>query len=354
MIARAVVRQAFDHPREFTSSPLYRALSHTVVDNERLLDLASRGTAGQYPTFLFFGAIHLVLLAGADHPLARFYPSVVGAGAAPADDAGPALVSFCETYEAELTEVISTRLVQTNHVQRALGLRIGLAAIAREIRAPLHLIEVGASAGLNLRFDRYGYRVAGRAFGDPTSEVQIVADVYGPRPAPDLDVLPAIASRCGVDLHPIDPRDPDARAWLEALIWPENQHQRALLAAALRLVDADPVAIHPGDAIDVLPALADSLPVGAPRVVFHSATRLHVAVDRRDAFDGAILACGRTGPLWWLSVEDAPDSTGPRARSGPALTLRAPDGEMTTLAVLDGHLGWVEMLGGSAYGVDSR
>lgn len=353
MIDRAVVRRAFDRPREFTSSPLYRALSRTVVDDERLLNLASRGTAGQYPTFLFFGAIHLLLLAGADHPLAQFYPSVVGAGAAPADKAGPALVSFCATHEAELTEVISTRLVQTNHVQRALGLRIGLAAIAREIRAPLHLIEVGASAGLNLRFDRYGYRIAGRAFGDPTSDVQIVADAYGPTPAPDLDVLPTVASRCGVDLHPIDPQDSAARAWLEALIWPENQHQRALLAAALRLVDADPVTIHPGDAIDVLPVLADSLPAGEPRVVFHSATRLHVPADRRNAFDDAILACGRTGPLWWLSVEDAPDSTATPARSGTALTVRAPDGERTTIAVLDGHLGWVQMLPGSASGVGS-
>lgn len=347
MIDRAVVRRAFDHPREFTSSPLYRALSRTVVDDERLLGLASRGTAGQYPTFLFFGAIHLLLLAGADHPLARFYPSVVGAGAAAPDEAGPALVSFCETYEAELAGVISTRLVQTNHVQRALGLRIGLAAIAPEIPAPLHLVEVGASAGLNLRFDRYGYRVGNRVFGDPASEVQIVADAHGPSPVPDLDALPAVASSYGVDLHPIDPRDANDRAWLEALIWPENQHQRAMLAAALRLVGADPVTIHAGDAIDVLPVLADSLPVGEPRVVFHSATRLHVPADRRDAFDDAILACARTGPLWWLSVEDAPDAAGALPRAGTALGLRAPDGKKSTLAVLDGHLGWVQMLPGS-------
>jgi hypothetical protein len=352
VIDRAVVRRAFDRPREFTSSPLYRALSRTVVDDERLLDLASRGTAGQYPTFLFFGAIHLLLLAGVDHPLARFYPSVV-AGAAPPDGAGPALVSFCTAYEERLSELISTRLVQTNHVQRALGLRIGLAAIARDTSTPLHLIEVGASAGLNLRFDRYGYRIAGRAFGDPTSGVQIVADAYGPTPVPDLDVLPAVASRSGVDLHPIDPRNPDARAWLEALIWPENRHQRALLAAALRVVDAHPVTIHPGDAIDVLPVLAESLPVGEPRIVFHSATRLHVPADRRPAFDDAILACGRTGSLWWLSVEDAPDSTVNPARSGTALKVRAPDGDTTTIAVLDGHLGWVQMLPGSAPGVTS-
>jgi hypothetical protein len=55
---RGQLRRAFESPREFTSSPLYRALSRTVAAEDRLLDLASRGRPGQYPTFLFFGAVH--------------------------------------------------------------------------------------------------------------------------------------------------------------------------------------------------------------------------------------------------------------------------------------------------------
>ena len=344
--AREQLRQAFESPREFTTSPLYRALSRTVAAEDRLLDLASRGRPGQYPTFLFFGAVHHLLLAGADHPLAQYFPSVSAGRTTPADEPGPALLSFCETYERELTEVISTRLVQTNQVQRALGLRFGLSRIAEQVSSPVQLIEVGASAALNLRFDRYGYRIGGRQFGDPESPVQLSADLYGTGPLPDLDALPEIAGVLGVDLNPIDVRDADSRRWLEALIWPENHDQRALLGAALDLVAADPPEIRAGDAIDVLPGIARTLPAGQPRVVFHSATRMHVPEDRLDAFDAAIATLGETGPLWWLSVEESPDPD-PRpdpSRSGAALHLRTPDGERQILAVVEGHLRWIETL----------
>ena len=167
MADRDRVRQAFQHPTEFTTSPLYRALSQTVATHDQLLDLAARGRPGQYPTFLFFGAVHQLLLRGADHPLARFYPSIAGRWALPPDEVGPALVSFGVMFETELAEIISSRLVQTNHVQRALGLRLGLSMIAAAVTGPVHLIEVGASAGFNLRFDRYGYRLDGLAVRGP-------------------------------------------------------------------------------------------------------------------------------------------------------------------------------------------
>ena len=90
----------FENPREFTTSPLYRCLSRTVAATGQLLDLACLGQPGQYPTFLFFGAVHLLLLAGADHPLARFYPSIAGERALPPEDAGPDLVSFGREHAA--------------------------------------------------------------------------------------------------------------------------------------------------------------------------------------------------------------------------------------------------------------
>jgi len=343
---REQVRAAFENPREFTTSPLYRCLSRTVAATDQLLDLACLGQPGQYPTFLFFGAVHLLLLAGADHPLARFYPSIAGQRALPPEGAGPDLVSFGREHAAELAATIGTRLVQTSQVQRAAGLRLGLSVIAGEVPGPVHVIEAGASAGLNLRFGRYGYRLNERQFGDPASPVQLIADCYGPGPLPDLDRQPAIASVLGIDLHPVDAADPGERAWLEALVWPENQRQRALLAAALELAAADPPPLRAGDVIDVLPGIAAALPGGQPRVVFHSATRLHVPPGRLAAFDAAIERAGDTGPLWWLSIEDAPDpKSRPRsARRGPALRLRRPGAAAAeTIAIVDGHLAWIEM-----------
>ncbi|WP_165845430.1 DUF2332 domain-containing protein [Streptacidiphilus pinicola] len=349
---RALVRRAFAEPGEFATSPLYQALSRTVAADDALLELAAAGRPGQYPTFLFFGAVQQVLLTGAgDDPLAAYYPSLLpdGVAARPAEEAGPALVAFCARHADALRAVIGSRLVQTNQVQRSLGLRFALAAIADEIGdRPVHLIEVGASAGLNLRFDRYGYRLGGRRFGEPDSPVQLVAELHGDGELPDLDALPALASVRGVDLNPVDVLDPDDRQWLRALVWPEHHDQRILLTAALDLVAGDPPPIVRGDAIDVLPGLAAGLPDGEPRVVFHSATRMHVPAERRAAFDGAIASLGETGPLWWLSVEDVPDPDPrtDRSRGGAGLQLRGPDGEARVLAVVEGHLRWVETLPG--------
>ncbi len=344
------VRRAFANPVEFTTSPLYRALSRTVAASDDLLDLAGQGRPGQYPTFLFFGAVHRLLLRGTKHPLAAYYPSVVGQAALPAAEAGPALESFGRTYAGELAETIRTRLVQTSVVQRTLGLRIGLSTIAASgpepAAGPLHVIEVGASAGLNLRFGRYGYRLGGRQYGDPDSPVQLAADVYGPGSLPDLDRMPAIGRVQGVDLNPVDATDPDAREWLEALVWPENHAQRELLSRALALIAADPPPIRAGDAIDVLPGLAARLPAGEPRLVFHAATRMHVPREGRPAFDAAIRAAGETGPLWWLSIEGGPkpDPRPGPARPGAALELCDPAGNTRTVAVVDGHLRWIETL----------
>jgi len=327
----STVARCFADAREFPSSPLYRALARTVAGNAALLRLAARGQPGQYPTFLFFGAVHALLLAGADHELARYYPSLAGANALPPDAAGPALVAFCAAYEAELAALIETCLVQTNVVKRALALRLGLAAIGRQVARPVHLIEIGASAGLLLRFDRYGYRLGGRHFGDPDSPVQIAAEWRSDRAVPDLDRLPPLASVTGVDLHPLDARDAADRRWLEALVWPENRHEADLLRHALAIVAADPPALRAGDAIDVCPAIARELPPGEPRVVFHAVTRLHVPADRLAAFDAAIASLGENAPLYWLSFEGQ-----------GALDLRDPSDALTHLATVEGHLEWVQ------------
>ena len=220
--------------------------------------------------------------------------------------------------------------MQTNVVKRALALRLGLAVIGRSTAAPVHLIEVGASAGVLLRFDRYGYTLGGRRFGDPRSPVHVVAEWRGDAAVPDLDVLPPLAGVMGVDLNPLDARNADDRRWLEALVWPENRLEADLLRQALAVVAADPPPIRAGDAIAVCPSLAEELPPGEPRVVFHAITRLHVPPDRLDAFDAALASLGSNGPLYWLSLEGQGE-----------LDLRDPGGAVTHLARVGPRLEWV-------------
>lgn len=172
--------------------------------------------------------------------------------------------------------------------------------------------------------------VGSRRFGDPQSPVQIAAEWRGSLPISDLDLLLPLASVTGIDLHPLEPRDAADRRWLEALVWPENRHEAALLHRALAVVAADPPVMRGGDAIDVCPALAAELPPGEPRIVFHAITRLHVPPANLGAFDAALATLGENAPLYRLSLEGQGE-----------LDLRDPSGSLTHLARVGPRLEWL-------------
>ena len=326
------MRAAFVDPQEFWSSPLYRHLCAVVAGDSFLVGVAAHVRAGQGPTFAFFGAVHWVLLGGAQHELAEYYPSVRGLSARPVDDgAGEALISFAHEHADELQDILATRLVQTNHVQRAVGLRLGLAAIAADVGPrPAHLLEVGSSAGLVVRQARYGYRLGGESFGDRHSLIQLSAQWRSDRPVPDLDDVPLIGSTAGIDLNPLNPEDENDRRWLEALVWPENRAQAQLLRAALRLAADTPITVLQGDAVDRCPDWAQTIPSRAPRIVFHCATRMHVPIGRRALFDNAINDIGNDGPLYVIAIDD------------DGLSITRPDGRHDIAFNVDGHLDWAQ------------
>jgi hypothetical protein len=340
----ALAEHFADAPADFTTSALYRSLCPVVADDRPTLELLTRRRTGQQASFLFFGVVHELLLRGAPHPLRAYYPSVVGAATRDPAGAGPLLIDFCRRYRAELVALIETRLVQTNVVRRVVALRFALWAIGRSCRQPVHLIEVGASAGILLLVDRYRYLIGDREFGDPDAVVAVDSQWRGRQPPPDLDDVRPIASRIGIDLNPVDVTDADDRRWLRALVWPEDLAEAALLDATLDEVAKDPPTIITGDAIDICPALGRDLPPGEPRVVFHSATRMHVPVERRIEFDRAIDSIGADGPLYhvWLEPPSAPHHPYPGGDGG-VVSLHGPDDERPSpLVRVDGHLYWLE------------
>lgn len=326
------VRAAFTDPEEFWSSPLYRRLSSVVASDSFLLGLAAKVRPGQVPAFAFFGAVHALLLSGTVHPLGEYYPSLRGESARPPDDdAGAALTAFAHQHEFAIQRLLKSRLVQTNHVQRAVGLRMGLAAISAQVEGrPAHLLEIGSSAGLVLRHDQYGYRLGERRFGDRHSPVQLVSEWRSPLKVPDLDAIPLIVSTTGIDLNPLDAASEADRRWLEALVWPEDRHKAELLRAALALASEKPVVTLAGDATDLCSRWANALPVDQPRIVFHCATRMHVPLARRAAFDRAIESAGNDGPLYHIAIE------------GDGLIITGPNRDTIARYDVDGHLAWAQ------------
>ena len=132
---------------------------------------------------------------------------------------------------------------------------------------------MGSSAGLCLYPDRYSYEFDGRPVG-ARSTVHLTCSTTGPVPVPDR--LPDVVARVGIDQNPLDPADPDDRAWLRALIWPGGNAAARLerLDAAAAIAAQEPATVLTGDLVDRLPEALDRLPSDCTPVVFHTAVLL--------------------------------------------------------------------------------
>src|SRR2546421_4431135 len=144
----------------------------------------------------FMRSVHRLVLEGRAPELARHYPSA-GGESGRAEEAWDAFRRTVEENIEDLDALVG-QPCQTNEVGRSRALIGGLLHVARETGLPLRILEVGASAGLNLRWDHYGYRAGDLAWGDPASPVQF-DDVYeGTRPP--FDIRAVVDERTGCDL----------------------------------------------------------------------------------------------------------------------------------------------------------
>ena len=243
-----------------------------------------------------------------------------------------ALMAHQDAVRAEMVR----RRTQTNEPARCAVLLPALAQLA----GPLALLEVGASAGLCLLPDRYGYAYTGvTPFGaEPVFPCNANAATRVPARLPD------IVWRGGVDLNPLDVCNDDDMAWLEMLVWPDQPDRAARLHAAIAVARKDPPRIVAGDLLTALPALAAEAPKDATLVVFHTAVLAYVA----DAADRAGFArTVRDLGAVWISNEApfvfpgiAARLCGP-VRRGPMLL--AVDGE--PVAWTDPHGAWIDWIG---------
>jgi hypothetical protein len=290
--------------RECHVSPLYERLSLGIADDPELLAIAAQAKPGQPVPNLFLGAVHYLLLGGAQHPLAHFYPSLSQTASLSADPC-PSFRAFCLEYRHDLLELISSRLVQTNEVRRCGCLLPAFTHVTQQAGGrPLALVEIGASAGLNLLWDRYGYDYgSGRRYGNPRSPVQIVCGLRGDRHLPLTAVWPVVTMRVGLDLNPIDVRDPDAALWLRALVWPDEVGRAELLQQAVQVAQQDPPRLLAGDALDILPEVLATIPPDQAECVFHTHTINQFRPEARARLAELLAEHARGRDLYRVSIE---------------------------------------------------
>jgi hypothetical protein len=198
------------------------------------------------PLLLLASLRNDALVEGAAHPL---WPVVVEAGPDAPLPTAPQLREAVDPSRARFWDTVTRRAVQTNETSRAVAW-LWPAGLLGSIdpENPLHLVDVGTSAGLNLVAD------------DPGLRMTWMVDGEGPL---RIEGLPPLASRLGLDLNPLDVRDPDNARWLLACVWPSNRERierleagiSAFMRAARRatppVLEACPIEEVPGRAADV-------------------------------------------------------------------------------------------------------
>ena len=239
-------------------SPAYEALASAVADDAGIASfVASLPAAKRQPNLLFAAARYLL---GA--------PASIGS-----------LRALVGESPAELAAVMRARRTQTNEPARCAVLLPALA----QLPEPLALVDVGASAGLTMLFDRYsydygGHRLAGADPDAPTLRCQVA----GPVPLPDR--IPAIVWRTGLDLNPLDVTSDDDVRWLSCLVWPDEEDRAERLAAAIRSARRAPPTVIKGDLLTDLPAVVAGAPADATVVVYHSSVLCYVTPPQREQF----------------------------------------------------------------------
>jgi hypothetical protein len=247
------------------SSPTYERLALAVAEDDAVLRLLESVESGKRQPNLLFGAL-------------RWH-------GAPVEDSQRCL-AWARAHPDRILAVLRTRRTQTNEVARCATILPALA----QLPAPLALIEVGASAGLCLLYDCWRYHYTGASvdqwIGPAGGPVTLSCEVAGDVPLPAT--VPTIAWRVGLDLNPLDAREPEARWWLQCLVWPEHHDRARSLPSALDVaVDVAP-RIEKGNLVSDLPALIERAPSDATLIVVHSATLSYLDQRDREAFTAMV------------------------------------------------------------------
>ena len=279
-------------------SPVYERIALAVAKDRQVLEMVRAAPPMAHMPPLLLAAVHYLLLEGREHPLADVFE-----GRSDADPA-PLFLDLCRARADDVATLLATRRIQTNECGRSAVVGPALTWLAAPSGQPVALVDVGASAGLNLLCDQFRLDYGEHGATGPTdSPVWVDCRVIAGRP-PIAERLPPMAARVGIDRSPVDLGDPDDVRWLLACVWPGTGRLERT-AAAMRLAQADPPYVAAGDADEVLPGVISDLPDRSMVVVVTTWAFAYFLVEDRRRFVELLATLSHRRPVAWLSAEAA-------------------------------------------------
>ncbi len=279
-------------------------------------------------TLLLAAGLHYAILAGepSASELAEYFPTAGGEESYSGRQFPDILRRTILSRQDELASFIQESTVQTNETGR--GLCWLLPALTSGW-PKVHLIDLGASAGLNLVADQRAYRLESEVDGREIMNCgRGRPGQFRTRCRGNLATLsklkinrePAILSRLGNDLAPFNLATRKDELTLMSFVWGDQLDRMARLKEGI-------AAFHQvqktGEAVKLLPAsLPDELAVflkehtigwSARPVIIYNTWMTSYVLDKGDSFSGHIgrWAESRDRPVLWLQWEPPRDGSRP-------------------------------------------
>lgn len=326
--------QAGVHVYTAQRASLYAALCAAGAEDEEIMEMTAHALGAAPPVHLFIGA-HYLLLGGVEHPLSRWFATLTD-NPAPPEEAWPTFRDFALKHREALLHLMQTRPIQMTYVERCRVLMPPM-CLAGEMAGgqPLHLVEIGCSAGIMLTFDKYSYEMRpGEEVGPADAQIRLKGELHGNARLR----MPQIASRTGIDLNIIDPKSEEDRRWMLACCFPELKQEQKNLSTAMDLVANTDISWYEGDALLHVPRVLAQTP--DPICFYHSACLFYWPKEAKEALEQQLLEASKGRTILRIAMEPGEKfdkwQTGLSAVSGnPGDTARA-TGETRVYKYSDG------------------
>ena len=312
-------------------APAYARLAGRLALDTTPVEPILEGAESWDAALRLFGAVHYLALSGtAPNALSGDW-----------DDFAATLGAHTDQLRRRVRE----QGVQTNEVQRCVGLLPAFLTVAGETGQPLELLELGPSAGLNLLLDRYRYHYANGAWGPADAALELFAQEPG-RPvgaellAGSLDVR----RRRGIDLAPVDATTDEGYVLLRSFLWPglEDRVERLDAAVATLRAETVPPELISGDYVELLAAALAMRPADAVTVVFQTASTGYLDAEAAAALRSVLEQAADDGrPLAWVSTRRHDEREG-SSEDFYELELRIWPGPPRLAAHVDFHGNWID------------
>jgi hypothetical protein len=238
-------------------------------------------------------------------------------------------------------DFVRDRRVQTNEVQRCFALLPIFLTLAGTDGRPLRLIELGASAGLNLLWDRYRYRYRTGRWGPAAASLELTGEERRTVTSDVLRTEVRIGCRVGIDLNPLDVNDADDIRLLRVFA---ARHRRARLMNAIATAQADPPPLIRGDYLELLPDVLADRDEATLTVVFQTLSAVYQGESQKARLRSIVAEAGSAGPLAYAWTP-TPEEHGQRHGDYPIELATWPGPQRRFIARMENHGEWLDWLG---------